>query len=377
MLSGHMQRYQSLRHRLRREIGRVMQASGRPPSPNLAALLRLFSLGYGAAAVLRADCYRRRLISPRRLPCKVLSIGNLTVGGTGKTPMTLYAARLGQRLGFRVAVLSRGYGGRAEHRGGVVHDGRRVCLGPQDAGDEPFMLALRLGNIPVIVGHDRYRSGLLAVDRFRSDLIVLDDGFQHLQLHRDVNLLLLDFHRPVGNGFLLPRGSLREPLSALGRSDALVLTRMPAGLCGRPSLFHRRIGRRPIFGAFHRPYILRSAGTETRPAAVGELSGGPVFAFSGIARNPDFRRTLGELGCQISGFMEFSDHHDFSRRDLNAVRRGASAAGCRRLVTTDKDFARIGHRIEWPDLMVVGVETSFGDRQPEFDRWIGQRLEGD
>jgi tetraacyldisaccharide 4'-kinase len=154
--------------------------SGRP------SYLELFMFGlsiiYGAVLKIRASGYKRGLLRSKKLPCKVISVGNITAGGTGKTPMTVFLARRIHQMGYRAAVISRGYRGRAEKSGGIVSNGREIFMGPQLAGDEPFMMATRLKTIevPVLVGQDRYRSGLLALDKFNPDVIVLDDGFQHL-----------------------------------------------------------------------------------------------------------------------------------------------------------------------------------------------------
>ena len=167
----------------------------------------------------------RRLIPSHQLPCKVICIGNLTVGGTGKTPMTMHVAQELKRLGYNTAIVSRGYRGGAEGRGGIVSDGQSIQMGPEQAGDEPFMMARSLSGIPVIVGKNRYAAGMLAVSEFQSDVIVLDDGFQHLRLKRDIDLVLLDRLHPFGNSYLLPRGTLREPISSLERGSACILTR--------------------------------------------------------------------------------------------------------------------------------------------------------
>ncbi len=197
----------------------------------LNLLLTLLSKAYGTGVRLRRNAYASGFLKQKKLPCTVISIGNLTTGGTGKTPMTIYVAEQVRRLGYRVAVLSRGYKGAAEKSGGIVSDGNAVLMDPLSAGDEPFLLAASLKGIPVLVGHDRYQSGMHAINRFQTEVVILDDAFQHLALFRDVNLLLLDSSLPFGNGHLLPRGSLREPVSALDFSDALIMTRSPRPFC--------------------------------------------------------------------------------------------------------------------------------------------------
>lgn len=231
---------------LRRLIGSDHLNNTHPENTNGLWLrfLSFLSLLYGGAHRLRCVAYQRGWRRTHRLSCPVVSIGNLVAGGTGKTPMTQFIARHAQHLGYHPVILSRGYKGRAERKGGVVSDGTTVLMTPEMAGDEPFMLASSLTGIPVIVGQDRYRSGCLAIKQFQPDLILLDDGFQHIRLARDLNILLLDNHRPMGNGYLLPRGILREPLAAIKRADVVVFTRAEKGqplsmLCNLTSMLSR------------------------------------------------------------------------------------------------------------------------------------------
>ena len=208
--------------RLTAYIEALMTDPDRRPFVSPATLLSALSGVYGGAMVLRAGLYRRGLLERRRLPCRVVSVGNLTVGGTGKTPLVMdLAARLRDR-GWPVCVLSRGYRGTAERTGAVVSDGYRILVPAKVAGDEPWLMARRLAGIPVIVGRDRWASGMTAVDRFGARAVVLDDGFQHQRLVRDLDVLLLDARKPMGNGHLLPRGPLREPITAARRAHALV-----------------------------------------------------------------------------------------------------------------------------------------------------------
>lgn len=167
---------------------------------------------YGLGARGRRTFYDRGWVRPKHLPCPVLSIGNLVAGGTGKTPLTAFLAQHLRAAGCRVAILSRGYGGRASGIN-VVSDGQRIFLKPPQAGDEACLLAQKLPGIPVVTGADRFQAGLQAWERFHPDLFLLDDGFQHFQLYRDLDVVLLDAARPFGNGRLLPRGPLREPIS--------------------------------------------------------------------------------------------------------------------------------------------------------------------
>ncbi len=315
----------------------MINDSGDSPWLSLRFLLKALSAVYGGAMALRAACYRRGILPSYRLPCKAISVGNITAGGTGKTPMTLYLADLLSRMGYRSAVLSRGYKGGAEAKGGVVSDGESLLMGPEQAGDEPCMMAMRLG-VPVLVGRDRVASGMRAVSAFAPDVLVLDDAFQHLRVQRDLNIVLIDARRPFGNFCLIPRGALREPLSALRRADVCILTR-----CGRkpPAALENRLREHlpgiPVLRSLHRPKTaLVSKGMHTSRLrffpAEGSLTGLRVFAFSGIAQNSDFFDSVRACGANLAGILGFPDHHAYGNSDFQAIveaARKVEAPGCR------------------------------------------------
>ena len=366
-----------------------MTGSPKAPALSLATFLFWLSRIYGGFQKLRNVCYRRRLITSQKLPCRVISIGNITVGGTGKTPMTIFIAERLRQFGYRVVVISRGYKGTTRKTGAIVSDGQSMLADPETAGDEPYLLACRLKNIPVMVGHNRFSVGQMALDRFQPQVIVLDDGFQHRQLARDVDLVLLDYHKPFGNRHLLPRGTLREPQSALKRSDAIVLTRCPDAAYARTRLPDHPLKdlfpSPPVFSTSHVPCLYRVPRNrrvslaELSPLGVSDQSEDitrrPVVAFSAIARNDDFRQTLEVLGFDIAHFAQFSDHHWYSESDLAAIDQAARQLSAQCLATTEKDFVRIAHRKTWPlELLVVGVGISFGDDEARFDTFLRERL---
>ncbi|MGA8180790.1 MAG: tetraacyldisaccharide 4'-kinase, partial [Desulfobacterales bacterium] len=189
------------------------------------SLLSMASKVYGGAAKLKRIFYEKSILKSKKLSCPVVSIGNITAGGTGKTPMAIYVANIARDLGYKVAIISRGYKGKAEKNGGIVSDGKALLMTAEIAGDEPYMMAARLRDVPIIVGKNRFKAGRLAIRKFEPDILVLDDGFQHLKLQRDLDLVLLDYRKPFGNGHLLPRGVMREPASALSCAAAIILTR--------------------------------------------------------------------------------------------------------------------------------------------------------
>ncbi len=372
-----------------KKIETIMTTRGKSRSLFMKPFLFAISIVYGGLVKLREALYKKGVLQSKRLPCPVVSIGNIAVGGTGKTPMTVYVTELIRRFGYKVAIVSRGYKGKAEKTGGIVYDGRIICMEPDQAGDEPFMMAKRLRSVPVIVGKDRFKAGMLAVKEFNPDVVLLDDGFQHLRLYRDIDLVLLDFNTPFGNGNLLPRGILREPASSLSRADALILTRsdsspgsIKANLLDRLMYLSQK---RSVYITFHAPYIykvVKAVGdmehivlSKSRDWDSEIIKGRNVFAFSGIARNEDFKHTVESFGCDVSGFAGFPDHHKYSNEDINKILRSAKDAGAEIVCTTEKDYARMGNSKSWPiDLVIIGIEIAFGDDEAAFNAYIQNRL---
>ena len=376
---------------MRKAIENVVAGENPVNSSPLEILLHGLSWIYAAAVKARLAAYRSGIFNSRQLPCKVISIGNITVGGTGKTPFTICVAELIRHWDLRAVVISRGYKGDAERHGAVVSDGNQLLVAPQAAGDEPFLIAARLLrlSVPVLVGHDRINMGLQAVEKFHPDVILLDDGFQHIRLMRDVDVLLLDSRRPFGNSHLLPRGVLREPLSSLRRADLFVLTRSAENnTSGHPdpvNTIRLHCPQRPVFRAAHRP-VLRAwieaghnPGIERLSDAGSledrRLEGCRVFAFSGIADNDAFRQSLIDHGITVSGFMEFADHHAYSPDDLNRVRDAAQSTDANCLCTTEKDWVKLAGLSDWPLAMaVMGVDISLGQDTDGFEAQLRSRL---
>ena len=184
----------------------IMERDTPQPVVSMATLLWVVSRLYSGVMRLRRRLYEKKFLRSERLPCPVVSVGNLTLGGTGKTPMVVHLAKFISRMGYKVAIISRGYRGLAQNSGTIVTDGQTPACTVRQSGDEPYLMAILLEDEPVVVGKDRHAAGKVAVDRFRPDLILLDDAFQHLRLERDLDLLLLDARSPFGNSRVLPRG---------------------------------------------------------------------------------------------------------------------------------------------------------------------------
>lgn len=371
--------------RAKRKIEAVMTAGSERKSVFLGFFLFVVSFGYSALVKLRETFYKKGLLQSETLLCPVISIGNITIGGTGKTPMTIYIAERIEHFGHRVAIISRGYKGKAEKTGGVVCDGRMIYMTPDKAGDEPYMIAKMLKTVPVIVGQDRYKAGMLAIKRFKPDVLILDDGFQHLKLDRDMDLVLLDSKEPFGNTYLFPRGSLRENASALFRGDAVIFTRSDAGKSESVGQIKSVLPGKPIFHSVHTPYIAKIVtGDNSKLGDRLNISSKYAFdifknigsyAFSGIARNDDFLQTIESFNCEIRGFSRFPDHHEYTDRELDTIVKLALDLSVDFIFTTEKDYARIAHKIKWPvDLVVVGIKISFETDEHAFDEFLYYRL---
>ena len=333
------------------------RGAGPPPGLVVRAAAAAASRLYGLGARMRRNLYAWGLLRTKKLPAPVVSVGNLTVGGTGKTPVVACLARLLQDRGQRVAVLSRGYGGENRHVT-CISDGQRLYKKPPEVGEEPYWLARTLPGVAVYTGACRYAAGLAAWKEFHPDLFLLDDGFQHFQLHRDLDLVLLDAAAPFGNGQLLPRGPLREPPAALAAAQCLILTRF------EPSRHQAQLTA--IRAAFPNHIVLTAAilpvGVTIYPGGRAEapasLRHRALMAFAGLARPEVFAATLQDLGVEVKDFEAFPDHHTYNPEELDRLAAAARTLGAEGLVTTGKDWARLGERWnkEFP-LWVLEVEA--------------------
>ena len=299
--------------------------------------LHLLSLPYGWAVRARTLSYAIGLRNPKRLPCPVISIGNITVGGTGKTPLVMTLARFLRDKGFRVAILSRGYKGK-KTKNPLVSDGQVVFLSPEESGDEPHLMADTLKGIPVLVGKDRFINGQMAIQRFGVRGILLDDGYQHLQLHRDLNILLIDSNMGFGDHSLLPRGILREPLDHLSRADCFVLTKVED-----PERCHHLETELqkayPSIQVFHSQYqTVGLVGPRGEWEELPTLKGKRVLAISGIANPHYFSFLLRKCGMRVIKEEFFPDHHFYTHKDLASIQKKSS--GMDWVVTTEKDMLK-------------------------------------
>ena len=296
------------------------------PSPITQTLLRPIGLLYGAAMRLRRACYECGLLRSRRLQGSVISIGNLTVGGTGKTPMVLWVAERLAAEGERPAILTRGYRGFGQSGGAA--EGSAMA-------DEVALLRHRLdGSAQFGVGKDRYKSGL-ALSKNGAQWFILDDGFQHLELRRDADVVLLDATDPFGGGAILPAGRLREPRSSLSRADIVVITRATHAPA-LESVVHR-LTRAPVFYAHVRLEAVLRVPSMTEALPESERRKFQFFAFCGIGNPAAFFDDLRNWGCSLAGQRSFADHHRYSGAEIGDLEKAASAAGANGLICTEKD----------------------------------------
>ena len=328
----------------------------------MTCVLFVGSRFYRMAVQFRIWLYDKRVIRNHALGCLVVSIGNLSCGGTGKTPVVEVFARSLSAKGRKVAILSRGYrrkkrsfrdklahlfrSGEMELPPLVVSDGENMLMDSEHAGDEPYMLASNLHNVAVIVDKDRVKSGIHAINEFESDIIILDDGFQYLKLKPHINIVLVDSTDPFGNGHVLPRGILREPIKNIRRADYIFLTKSD----GSPRLRHlkrflsRHTRRAEIIECCHRPQHLVRMFTETKEQEkLSFLRNRRVAALSAIARPESFEGFLEQLGAELVAKDHFADHHRYTAGEIKEFISLAKASGAEMVITTEKDAVRIPH----------------------------------
>ncbi|MBN1637352.1 MAG: tetraacyldisaccharide 4'-kinase [Ignavibacteriales bacterium] len=308
----------------------------------LTVLLALISVLYGLGVRLRLCAYRIGILKKEALPGFVLSVGNLTAGGTGKTPAVAMLARWALSRRYKVSILSRGYGRKNKKKLLEVSDGKSLRVGPEEAGDEPYLLGKMIKGVTIVISKNRHLAGLFAGKKYASDFFILDDGFQHIKLERDFNVVLIDADLPFGNGHLLPWGPLREPLSSLDRADAFILTRYKGDASkSKASGFLRTNSPAcPVFYADHLPdrVVFPDSDRFYEPEL---LQGKRIVAFSGIAQPGLFKDTLKSLGAEIIAFKAFRDHYWFSRNEIDSLVHLKEKYAAEYLLTTEKDWVRI------------------------------------
>lgn len=313
-------------------------------------LLIPLSAIYSAVTRTRLTAYRRGWLSVSRLAAPVISVGNLTAGGTGKTPLVEWVCRAIAKAdaredtgdGKRICVLTRGYGRDNPKMQVVVSNGTEMLAGEREAGDEPFLLARKLlGTAAVIANGNRVAAGEWAIEKLKTEVFVLDDGFQHLRLARDLDVVIVDATNPWGGGSLLPYGRLREPRAGLSRADCVVITRTDQveDLASIRATVARSVGDAPVFTS----HMVTSGVSKLDGQSVNKES---IFsqrlgAFCGVGNPESFFNHLRREGCEPSFTRAFADHHNYKQSELDALVKEAAARGAEGLITTAKDVTKL------------------------------------
>ncbi len=346
--------------------------------------LWLLSQLYRVAVFVRTKLYVAGLFRQPFLGCLTISVGNITVGGTGKTPVVEALARALAGCGRRVAILSRGYRSKktASSSGGdvteatsprIVSDGQRVLLDPIQAGDEPYLLAKNLPGVAVVVAKRRVKAGQYAVSQMGADTLILDDGFQHLPLRRNLDLVLIDCTNPFGNGRLLPRGILREPLRALKRADRFLLTKANQADPEPIKDKLRRINpEAEIIETIHHPLYLEEVISGQRKCPES-IRGKDLYVVSAIARPESFENAVERLGGRIIRSIRFLDHHLFSSDEIGRILDEAFVAGAEAVVTTQKDAVRLPSLSSSPvPIFFLRVTIKITSGAEDFTDWLSR-----
>ncbi len=320
------------------------------------AVLRPLGRLYGRITRLRRRLYGRGILPSVQAARPVVSLGNLTVGGSGKTPVALALAQGLLEKGLRPAILSRGYGRRKGSPSPLVVSkglsGKDVKLaqGPDESGDEPWLMAKKLPQAAVVVDPKRSRAARLAVEELGADILLLDDGYQHSALRADVRILLLPAEKPFGNGAVLPAGPLREPVSAHAWADIIVATG-----CGVvPPEILALAGGRPVFAAEYVSLAFVSA-RDGRALGPEQLAGREIFAFCGLGRPEGFKRSLEKLGARLTAFEALADHQKYDDEILCGLAEKFKSSGAEFIVTTAKDAVKIPPQY-FTDLLILEME---------------------
>lgn len=323
-------------------------------------ILPPFSALYSLATRLRLAAYRRQLLSVSKLAAVVISVGNITTGGTGKTPLVEWICRVLANEGKRVCVLTRGYRRQNPNEQVVVSNGHKVLAEVAAAGDEPLLLARNLlGFAAVVCNSNRSAAGQWAIDNLQSEVFVLDDGFQHLQLARDLNIVTIDATNPWGGG-LLPLGHLREPLSGLARADCLVLTRTDEERdLSAITTELQKTGQKPIFRSRMVTTGLRRLGGETLDQVSSTQK--PIAAFCGVGNPESFFNHLRREGFELSVARAFPDHYNYQQIDVDRIVAEANGKGAAGILTTAKDAVKLSSLHFEVPCYVLEIKISIAD----------------
>ncbi len=345
----------------------------------LRGLSYLYEFGVGA----KLYCYKIGLKRKVKLPCCVISIGNITVGGTGKTPTAQKMAALVKELGYRVVILNRGYRSHWGKEIGVVSDGQKIYMTAYEAGDEAYLMAKTLPGIPVVVGKNRAITGKYAVEKLQAEVIIMDDGYQHWQLERDLDVVLVDTLNMFGNGCVLPRGMLREPLENLDRGDLFLLTKTDQSSILSKTQLRKTISKynstAPIVESIHHPKNFVEIadwykGISDQSCCLDDLRGKNVMVFSAIGNPTSFEQTLSGIGVNILEAVRYPDHHDYGMVEMQYISERAKKLNAVAVVTTAKDAVKIPTEFIYSSreipLYILNMDIQITDGLEKFEQCV-------
>lgn len=333
----------------------------------LKLILLLLSFVYICITALIKTVYRLKLLRPARIDCKVISVGNITLGGTGKTPFVKMLIRHLTDKGRKAAILIRGYKRKVPRSRLLSEQPESQIVNYRTMGDEAYLLVKDTG-VPVFAGRDRIKTGRETLDRHSSDTIILDDGFQHWRLHRDLDIVLINSINPFGNNKVIPRGILREPISSLKRADILVLTKTDLAE-NSLELKNRLKAVNPkalIIETRHKPVYLSNL--EDERFDLSEIKDKEVCIFSAIADVYSFQKLILNLGAKIKLKFEFPDHYNWRKQDLDKIASDCKTAGIKTVITTKKDAVKIGPLWSGTSirLLILTIELEITKNEQDF-----------
>lgn len=328
-------------------------------------LLHILSLPYLLIVKARISLYKTGVFKTNRLKCPVISVGNLTLGGTGKTPVVEYIARVFMDKGFKPVVLTRGYGRSPKFSIAIVSNGENILLKQEEAGDEPYLLARNNPSLPVIVGKNRYQAGKTAIKNFNPNVIILDDGFQHLSIDRDLNIVLLNSICPLGNGYIFPAGFLREPVSSLKRADIILYTHSDESTDNdcENLLLKEDVPKFRTTHAFEKIVCMK----DKKVISPEELNKKKVVAFCGIGESDSFKNKIELYGAEVIYYKFYPDHYVYRLSDLQFIHGTAEKLKADLILTTQKDGVKIKDMASaFPLIWTVRMKIKFVEGEDKF-----------
>lgn len=353
----------------------------------LLSLLRGMSYLYEFGVCCKLSLYESGILKGEKLNCCVISIGNITVGGTGKTPTAQKVAAIIKAMGYRVVILNRGYRSHWGKELGVVSDGQKIFMTAYEAGDEAYLMAKTLPGIPVIIGKNRAVTGRYAVDKMKAEVIIMDDGYQHWQLERDLDMVLVDTLNMFGNGCVLPRGTLREPLQNLARGDLFLLTKTDqSSKLSRLQLRNiiaKYNAKAPVVESVHHPKNFVEIadwykGISENFKELDELRGKDVMVFSAIGNPSSFEQTLSSIGLNILESVRYPDHHDYGMLEMQYINERASSLKAVAMIATAKDAVKIPTEFIYSTreipLYILNMDICITEGMDKFKEYINNAI---